>query len=166
MKKKLVLVILSVIIVSSVITGCTNKEEKLALERGIERMRREEYIDARNELINYVDEGNDDIDEAFIVIENYLKARDCVPNDLDKAEEYLKKAKNYKKYPIKDDIEELKEKINIIRDTVAEYDKDIKELDSLMEKKEYDEAETIIDKIVVGSYSTSRRNMLKIAEIL
>lgn len=157
MKKKLVLAILSIIIVSSIITGCSSKEEKLALERSIERMRREEYIEARNELINYAAEGNDEIDEAFIVIESYLKACDCVPNNLDKAEEYLKKAKNYKKYPIKNDIEELKEKINIIRDTIAQHDKDIKELNKLMKKKEYDEAETIIKAIVADDYSTKEQ---------
>ncbi|WP_342985913.1 hypothetical protein [Clostridium saudiense] len=92
MKKKLVVSILYVFLINLSITGCSSKVEKLALESSIEYMKKEEYIEARNELINFVDEGNDEIDEVFSIIENYLRARDNYPKDLEKVEEYLKKS--------------------------------------------------------------------------
>lgn len=154
MKKKLVVSILYVFLINLSITGCSSKVEKLALESSIEYMKKEEYIEARNELINFVDEGNDEIDEVFSIIENYLRARDNYPKDLEKVEEYLKKAKNYDKYPIKDNIDELKEKVKARKKAIAEFDEQIKELDKFMNKEKYDEAEEIINKIMIDDYST------------
>ena len=110
MKKKLLVIIISSVAVFFV--GCGNSMVEKSFEKLKSFIENKEYEKAITslEMILDKDKENEEANRLYEIIDSYQKAKEAFEeNDFEEAEEILDSIdKEYKNYPIKDDIEKLK----------------------------------------------------------
>ena len=110
MKKKLLVIIISSVAVFFV--GCGNSMVEKSFEKLKSFIENKEYEKAITslEMILDKDKENEEANRLYEIIDSYQKAKEAFEeNDFEEAEEILDSIdKEYKNYPIKDDIDKLK----------------------------------------------------------
>lgn len=159
--KKLIIIVSAILLGISMV-GCGNSTSKKAIEQGKLAMANKEYDKALSSFKLAIDEGSNDeeIKSMTSIIENYNEANlKFEKGNLEEAKEILDKInKDYAKYSIKDDVDNLKENIDNKIKSQKEISSKITDIKDLVKNENYSNANTLIKELDKNKLSEKDKN--------
>lgn len=151
LKKKIITFVITGIILSTGILGCTNSNIKKELEKGITSIENGQYDEAKADFENVLkeDSSNQEATKLLNIINNYYNSKkEFEADNIKEAEKYINEIPSeYSNYKIKDDINNLKKKINDRKKEIESINNELNNVDKLIKDKKYEDAKKVIDKI-------------------
>lgn len=152
------------LLLSIVLVGCNN-EVKKDIEQGKSEFENKEYDDALMYFKQAIDKGSkeEDVITMAEIIEVYNKSmKEMESNNLEEAKKTIDSINpDYINYSIKEDVDNLKEKIDVkLKEEEQEIDDMISEVDKLIANKDYDDVKILINEIEKNKLSDSQKKYI------
>lgn len=148
--KKLVIVFLSLLMIFG-LAGCKESVSKKEMEQGKSYMESKEYDKALSsfELVLKDEPENKEAKIITDIINGYKSAKDNLEKkDVKGLRTSLDGiSSEYNNYKIKDDIDKLKSELEKLEGIIANNDKSIKSLETLVNEKKYSEGKSLVDEL-------------------
>lgn len=153
-----------ILLLSIVLVGC-NHEAKKDIEQGKSEFENKEYDDALMYFKQAIDKGSkeEDVITMAEIIEVYNKSmKEMESNNLEEAKKTIDSINpDYINYSIKEDVDNLKEKIDVkLKEEEQEIDDMISEVDKLIANKDYDDVKILINEIEKNKLSDSQKKYI------
>lgn len=150
------------LLLSIVLVGCNN-EVKKDIEQGKSEFENKEYDDALMYFKQAIDKGSkeEDVITMAEIIEVYNKSmKEMESNNLEEAKKTIDSINpDYINYSIKEDVDSLKEKIDV-KLKEEEINDMISEVDKLIANKDYDNVKMLINEIQKNKLSDSQKKYI------
>lgn len=152
------------LLLSIVLVGC-NHEAKKDIEQGKSEFENKEYDDALMYFKQAIDKGSkeEDVITMAEIIKVYNKSmKEMESNNLEEAKKTIDSINpDYINYSIKEDVDNLKEKIDVkLKEEEQEIDDMISEVDKLIANKDYDDVKILINEIEKNKLSDSQKKYI------
>lgn len=163
MKSK-ILSIVGVLMIGLIFVGCGNSVVKKSIEQAKNAIESKEYDKALASLELALDEDkdNEEANKIYSIVDGYQKSKKLVDeNKIIEAKEIIEGINSdYISYAIKDDIDNLKSKINNYLKEVENITALLNEAENMFNNKQYAECKNHInDKILASQYVTDEQKV-------
>ncbi|BFK81155.1 hypothetical protein I3900191A7_13000 [Clostridium baratii] len=163
MKNKKYILILSILL-SFLLIGCGNTVVKDALKQSKEAMQSKNYDKALASIEIVLDNDSQNSEALIIksIITDYLNAKEALEeNKSEKARDILQKINSqYEDYPIKDDVNTLKETVNNKIQNNEKINSNIEKLNNLVNSQKYNDAKKLAETIKSESLTNEQKKKI------
>lgn len=162
--KKVAIMFLSLLMIFG-LAGCKESVAKKEMEQGKSYVESKEYDKALSsfELVLKDDPDNNEAKTIIDIIKGYKSANDSLAKkDVKGLKSSLEGiSSEYSKYRIKDDIDKLKSELETLESNIANNDKSIKSLETLLSEKKYSEGKALVDELNKKDLTNEQVNKVK-----
>lgn len=155
MTKRLTSIVLVMLSVSLIITGCGNGAVNKSIKQAKAALESKNYDEAISSLEAALKEDwkHEEANKLYKIVDGYRKSTEALENkNIEEAKTLLDGISgDYTEYPIKNAVDELKSKVDNYYKEVAKVDTYVTEAEKLFNEKKYEECKKYIETNILGS---------------